>query len=81
MELVCLLRGQRAAATLVDFTEVQRFELFGIDVLLRELSAFRDAGAWVGCCGLPPCVAAQMDELGIAVGPTPRHPRWASWAA
>jgi hypothetical protein len=34
----------------------------------------------VRCCGLPPCVADQVREIGIGVGPAPRHPRWAPWA-
>lgn len=80
MEIAHLLRSQGVAPTAVDFTDVERFEPFGVDVLLRELAAFRHAEAGVRCCGLPPCVAEQMGEIGIAVDPATRHPRWAPWA-
>jgi len=80
MELANWLRRERAAEISVDFSDVDRFEAFGVDVLFRELAGLRGAGATVRCSGIPPCVTEGLDALGIAVMPSPRHPRWAPWA-
>ncbi len=80
MQLADYLRREPAAEIVVDFSDVKRFEAFGVDVLLRELAGLRGAGATVRCCGLPPCVAERVDAIGIAVSSSLRHPRWAPWA-
>ncbi len=76
MEVAHRLRDQGDAALTLDFSAVQGFDAFGIDVLLRELSAPRRGTARVRCCGVPPCLAELMRQAGIPVVPSPRHPRW-----
>jgi len=80
MELANWLRRERATEISVDFSDVDRFEAFGVEVLFRELAGLTGAGATVRCRGIPPCVSERLDALGIAVTPSPRHPRWAPWA-
>jgi len=80
MELANWLRHEGAAEISVDFSDVDRFEAFGVEVLSRELAGLHGAGAKVRCCGIPPCVTDRLDALGIAALPSPRHPRWAPWA-
>jgi anti-anti-sigma regulatory factor len=80
MQLVECLRREHAAEIVVDFSDVERFEAFGVDVLIRELAGLRGAGATLRCCGAPPCVTERLDEIGIAASSAPRHPRWAPWA-
>ncbi|MFQ5945574.1 MAG: STAS domain-containing protein [Anaerolineae bacterium] len=77
MEVVNRLRGQRDEEILLDFSEVEGFEAFGVEVLVRELGGPRQADTRVRCCGVPPCLAERIHEAGIAVAPVPRHPRWA----
>jgi anti-anti-sigma regulatory factor len=80
MELANWLRREPAAEISVDFSDVERFEAFGVEVLFRELVGLKGAGATVRYRGIPPCVSERLDALGIAVMPSPRHPRWAPWA-
>jgi len=80
MQLADYLRREPAAEIVVDFSDVERFEAFGVDVLLRELAGRRAAGATVRCCGIPPCVTERLDEIGIAVSSSLHDPRWAPWA-
>lgn len=80
MQLADYLRREPAAEIVVDFSDVERFEAFGVDVLLRELAGLRGAGATVRCCGIPPCVTERLDEIGVAVSSSLRHPHWAPWA-
>ena len=80
MELANWLRRERAAEISVDFSDVDSFEPFGVDVLLKELASLSAPGATVRCCGVPPCVTDRLDEIGIAVSSSVRHPRWAPWA-
>ena len=77
MELANWLRRERATEISVDFSDVDRFEAFGVGVLVRQLAGLHGAGAKVRCCGIPPCVTDRLDALGIAALPSPRHPRWA----
>ncbi len=79
MELTNSLRGQLTEEVLLDLSQAEGFEPFGVDVLLRELAGRRGAGPRVRCAGVPPCVAERMGEAGIAVEPSSRHPRWAPW--
>ena len=80
MQLAAYLRREPAAEIVVDFSDVERFEAFGVDVLLRELTGLGRAGAAVRCCGVPPCVTERLDEIRIAVSSPLRDPRWAPWA-
>ena len=81
MQIVNILRRQHAAEIIVDFSDVEGFEPFGVDVLLRELAARSAPGATtVRFCGVPPCVTDRLDEIGVAVSSSVRHPRWAPWA-
>ncbi|MBI2161340.1 MAG: STAS domain-containing protein [Candidatus Rokubacteria bacterium] len=80
MQLADYLRREPAAEIVVDFSDVERFEAFGVDVLLRELAARRGAGATVRCCSIPPCVTERLEEIGIAVSSSLHDPRWAPWA-
>jgi anti-anti-sigma regulatory factor len=81
MELMNYLRREHVAEIVVDFSGVERFEAFGVEVLLRELAGLRAGDTAVRCSGLPPCVADRMEEVGIAVSSSLRHPRWAPWAS
>lgn len=80
MQLALWLHREHAAEIVVDFADVESFEPFGIDVLLRELATQGAAGATVRFCGVPPCVTERLDEVGVAVSSSVRHPRWAPWA-
>ncbi len=80
MELAHWLRRAHAAEIVVDFSDVEGFEPFGVDVLLRELATLSAPGATVRFCGVPPCVTERLDEIGVAVSSSVRHPRWAPWA-
>jgi anti-anti-sigma regulatory factor len=80
MQLVECLRREHAAEIVVDFSDVERFEAFGVDVLIRELAGLRGARTSVRCCGAPPWVTERLDEIGVAVSSSLRHPRWAPWA-
>jgi len=80
MQLVNWLRHEPAGEIVVDFSDVERFEAFGVDVLLRELAGLRCDSTTVRCCGIPPCVTERLDELGVAVSSSLRHPHWAPWA-
>ena len=67
--------------TLIDFSGVEGFEAFGVEVLLRELRQARRHHTRVCCLGVPPCLAARLEETGIPVVPSTRPPRWArEWA-
>ncbi|OGL01642.1 MAG: hypothetical protein A3D33_11920 [Candidatus Rokubacteria bacterium RIFCSPHIGHO2_02_FULL_73_26] len=79
MQLVNYLRREQAAEVVVDFSDVEGFESFGVDVLLRELATLERARVTVRCCGVPPCVTEHLDEVGVAVSSSVRHPRWAPW--
>src|SRR3989304_922179 len=80
MPLAAFLPRGPAAEIVVGFSDVERFEAFGVDVLLRELTGLGRAGAAVRCCGVPPCVTERLDEIRIAVSSPLRDPRWAPWA-
>ncbi|MBI4269794.1 MAG: STAS domain-containing protein [Candidatus Rokubacteria bacterium] len=80
MQIINILRRQHAAEVVVDFSDVEGFEPFGVDVLLRELASRSAPGATIRCCGVPPCVTDCLDEIGVAVSSSVRHPRWAPWA-
>ena len=80
MQVADYLRREPAAEIVVDFSDVERFETFGVDVLLRELAGLRGAGAAVRCCGVPPCVTERLDEIRVAASSPLRNPRWAPWA-
>lgn len=80
MHLANWLRREHAAEIVVDFSDIEGFEAFGVEVLLREMAWLRRAGITVCCCGVPPCVADRLDEVGVGVSASSRHPRWAPWA-
>lgn len=80
MQLADHLRREPAVEIVVDFSDVERFEAFGVDVLLRELGELTRGGPAVRCCGIPPCVGERLDEIGVAVSSSLRDPRWAPWA-
>lgn len=77
MEVVNHLRCQPAAGVILDFSDVESFEDFGVEVLVRHLAEPGGAQGRVRCRGLPPCVAARLEEAGVARAPTARRPRWA----
>jgi len=80
MQILDILRRQRAADVVVDFSDVDGFEPFGVDVLLGGLAPRGAPGTTVCFCGVPPCVTDRLDEIGVAVSSSVRHPRWAPWA-
>ncbi|MFQ5828941.1 MAG: STAS domain-containing protein [Candidatus Methylomirabilia bacterium] len=73
MEVVNRLRDQGNREIVLDFSEVEGFEAFGVEVLLRQLRDPGRPGSRVRCCGLPPCLAERVREAGIAVALSPRH--------
>lgn len=80
MELAHRLREAREE-TFVDFSGVEGFEAFGVEVLLQELGRARRDHSRLACLGVPPCLAARLQEAGVAVVPSPRPSRWArGWA-
>ena len=80
MQLVNWLHREHAGEVVVDFSDVERFEPFGVEVLLRELAGLRGAATTVRCCGIPPCVTERLDEIGVVVSSSLRRLRWAPWA-
>ncbi|MFQ5830088.1 MAG: STAS domain-containing protein [Candidatus Methylomirabilia bacterium] len=76
MELVNHLRDHANGEIVLEFSEVEAFEAFGVEVLLRHLGGAGRADTRVRCCGLPPSLAQRMQEAGVAVAPSARHPRW-----
>jgi len=81
MQLLEYLRRAPAAEIVVDFSDVERFEAFGLDVLVIELAGLREAGATPCCCGVPPCLTERLGEIGIAVLSSLHDPRWAPWGS
>lgn len=73
MEIAHLLRGQRGGEVVLDFSAVEAFEPFGVEVLARQLEGAGRRGDQIRCRGLPPCVAERMREIGVAVTPSPWH--------
>jgi len=77
MEIARLLHDQCGGEVVLDFSAVEGFEPFGVEVLALQLAGAGRRGGRISCRGLPPCVAERMREIGVAVAPAPRHPRWA----
>ena len=68
MQLLNALGRFKVGQVVVDFSGIQQFEPFGVEVLANGLAGPPRGGARVRCLGLPPCVAERLREEEIAMG-------------